>query len=174
MRIDNFVRGKYNKVMKNNFESVPVPDDSVEKKFESLSRNEKFEIILRLFGTASARDNFIDLCENYLRERGTSVSHEDAETYRPKVSHTYSPPRRANYHNRIMTTLRNLSLQRLAPLQEKVLREMAEREAAALIIKAGMLAREDADFEDEDDSPARGKNINPSGTAYFHSLGKGE
>jgi hypothetical protein len=91
----------------------------------------------------------------------------DAEHYQPTGKRTYSPPRRAILHNQIMDTLKRLSLQKLNPLSQKVLYEMADREVAGDIIKEWVLANEN---EEDEDVEAHKRN-NMSGPAYFHSLG---
>ncbi len=68
-----------------------------------------------------------------------------------------------------METLKQLSLQKLDPLSEKVLFEMASRETTGKIIKEWALANEHED--DEEDEAVRRRN-DMSGPAYYHSLGK--
>lgn len=111
---------------------------------EALSNKEKFEVVLKLFGSPSARDSFIETCKRYIEEKGTSLpdayASNDAENYRPMKAR-YSPPKQSLLHNRIMETLQHLSMQKLPPLQEKVLNEMGSREVAGQIIKDWVLAQ---------------------------------
>jgi hypothetical protein len=134
-----------------------------------LSGKEKFDIVLKLFGTEKARDSFIELCKEYASLRIANSADAAGENYMPRQKRTYSPPRRANLHNRIMETLKALSLQRLDPLPEKVLFEMASRETAGKIVKEWELANEHED--DEEDEAVR-KRGDMSGSAYYHSLGR--
>ncbi len=154
--------------MKHNFENAPSTDP-VEKNFESLSPSEKFKIVLKLFGSAKARDAFMETCKEYANLRNANSNDVLGENYEPRARRSYSPPRRANLHNRIMETLKQLSLQKLNPLSEKVLFEMASRETAGKIIKEWALASEDK--EDEEDEAVRKRN-DVSDTAYYHSLGR--
>ncbi len=132
---------------------------------ETLSGKEKFEIVLKLFGTGNAQDSFLEVCRKYVALRVALPA--DAEHYHAGSRRTYSPPQRAILHNQIMDTLKRLSLQKLSPLSEKVLYEMADREVAGDIIKEWVLAHEN---EEDEDVEAHKRN-NMSGTAYFHSLG---
>lgn len=154
--------------MKQKFESSPLPEDT-EQRFNALSGKEKFDIVLKLFGTQKARDTFVGICEEYAALRIANSAEIAGENYEPRQRRTYSPPRRANLHNRIMETLKQLSLQKLDPLSEKVLFEMASRETAGKIIKEWELANEHE--EDEEDEAVRRRG-DMSGTAYYHSLGK--
>jgi hypothetical protein len=72
-----------------------------------------------------------------------------------------------------MKTLQRLSLQKLDPLSEKVLREMASRETAVQIVKEWVLAHEGEENEDIKTTEEVRKKNNMSGPAYFHSLGRG-
>ena len=146
--------------MKPRFESVPSLEN-VEQKFESLSPNEKFEIVLKLFGSAKAKDVFIETCKEYADLRNAAPADALGENYEPRQKRTYSPPRRANIHNRIMETLKQLSLQRLDPLSQKVLFEMASRETAGKIIKEWSLTS-----NHEEDETVRKRN-DMSGPTYL-------
>jgi hypothetical protein len=135
--------------VKNNFEHAPAQE--VERTYESLSDGEKFQIVLGLFGTPAARENFIDLCKNYLEAQNEQmVASNSEESYRKgKNSVSYSSPHRAKFHNKIMATLHGLALQKLKPIQEKVLFPMHDREVAAGIIAAGISEMGGGDFKNE-------------------------
>ena len=150
-----------------NFEKIShgEPELGIEK----LQNKDKFEIILKLFGSTPARDSFIEVCKKYAALRKVSLPDGNGENYE-HGGRKYSPPQRANLHNQIMDTLQRLSLQKLAPTQEKVLFEMASREMAGQIIKDWVLAQSDEGEDDEDKLEEKRKHM--SGPAYFHSLGK--
>lgn len=155
--------------MKERFENSAQSED-VEVKFENLTNIQKFEKVLKLFGSASARNNFLEACRKYAALRMKAQLDTHGEDYQPITRKTYSPPRRANLHNQIMETLKNLSLQRLDPLSERILREMASRETAGQIIKDWVLAEETN--QEEDEAEQERKRDDMSGPAYFHSLGR--
>lgn len=153
-----------------NFERMSP--ENIPESAERLTGKEKFEIILKLFGTNTARAAFIEVCKKYVALRLTSLADDHGENYVPRGGRVYSPPQRAKIHNQIMDTLQHLALQKLAPLQEKVLREMASREAAGQIIKDWVSANDHPEEEEEGESERKRSDM--SGPAYFHSLGRGE
>jgi hypothetical protein len=67
-----------------------------------------------------------------------------------------------------MDTLKRLSLQKLDPLSEKVLFEMADREIAGGVVNEWVLAHEG---EEDDEEVKRTKGTSPA--TYFHMQGKG-
>jgi hypothetical protein len=149
-------------------ESFPIETDPVEQEYQALSDKEKFEHILSLFGTKVARDNFIDTCKKYIAERRTSSGSGRSEY--SETGHIYSPPKRADLHNAIMDTLKRLVAQtkKIDPVTEKVLREVASREAMALITQEWVSAEEYGEDEDEDHRARKGTSWP---TAFFHSRG---
>lgn len=139
---------------------------------EKISPRKKFEIILGLFGSDKARENFIALCKEYDQERSEQVVLSgDAENYKhgdKKIP--YSPPKRAHLHNKVMETIAKLATQskKLTPLQEAVLRDLHSRENAAQAIHKYLLEGHTADDEEDEIRKKGGQ----SEVAYFHSLGK--
>ena len=93
--------------MKSHFEH---PDETTEQNQEALSGKEKFEVVLKLFGSEAAKNAFLETCREYVQERKVSSDDGHGENYVPRSRRTYSPPQRANLHNRIMETLKRLSL----------------------------------------------------------------
>jgi len=151
-----------------------LPQAGMEQKPEELSGKEKFEVILKLFGSETARHAFIETCKQYVALRTFSSESALEEGQGDERDKYTLSPKRAILHNRIMETLKHLSLGRLDPLSEKVLHEMASREITKQIVKEWVLAHENAVDEDEDikaTEEIRKKN-DMSGPSYFHSLGK--
>lgn len=134
---------------------------------ETLSGKEKFDVVLNLFGSEAAKNAFLEACKKYVTERKTSSNIGHDEIYVPRTRRTYSPPKRAALHNQIMETLKRLSLQKLDPLSEKVLFEMADREIAGGIIEDWVRANEGEEDEDEIERK-KGKST----TTYYHSKGE--
>jgi hypothetical protein len=148
------------------------PKSAQASSIEKLSLKEKFAVLLSVFGTEQARRNFIALCREYNTERVAQVvSQDDGENYRAKKSIVYSPPQRANLHNRIMETIGKLSVQskKITPRQEAVLRDFHSREKVAEAVAAFILA--ESGLGGGDDLSEEGRK-NMSDTAYFHSLGR--
>lgn len=143
-------------------------------KEKKMSGREKFEILLGIFGTDKARDNFLSVCREYLASRKSSVKVEDAENYSPESKVRYSSPRRAELHNYIMETMTLLATEAkdLTPEEEEALKDLHSREAMAQAIKEYVLAEEHREDDDEDEVAKKQSGMSP--TAYFHSLGKGE
>jgi hypothetical protein len=108
-------------------------------------------VVLDLFGTQAAREKFIDLCKDYLEARNEQIVASDGgESYRKgKKEVPYSPPHRAKFHNAIMETLHKLALQKLTPLQEKVLFPMHDREVTAGIIATAISEMGGGTFKNE-------------------------
>ncbi len=154
-------------------EKIKNTAEGNENDSEKLSGREKFEIILGLFGTDTAREAFIETCKQYVSSRRDSVLRPDAENYQAGHRPAYSPPRRANLHNSIMETLTSIATQSksLSPLQTKVLREMYDRNITAEIVKEYIASISNNDEGDEDEKQK--KRSGQSDTAYYHSLGKG-
>ena len=155
--------------MKKNFESSKLENNSAEEEYQSLSGREKFERLLTLFGTASSRDNFIDLCRKYIAER--RMSSHSGRNEPSEIKKVYSPPKRANFHNAIMDTLKRLATQtrKIDPITEKVLNEVASRETIAAIAEEWVSANEYGEEEDEDQKARKGTS---SMSAFFHSRGE--
>ena len=155
--------------MTEKFESPHIEDDPVEVEYRALSGKEKFELILNLFGTETARRTFIENCRNYVAERRKSSGsgrNEYTDTKRD-----YSPPQRAKFHNAIMETLKKLATQskKIDPVTRKVLFEAASREAMAAIAQEWVAANEYGEDEDEDRQARKGTS---SLTAFYHSRGE--
>ncbi len=144
---------------------------------EQLSGKEKFEAILALFGTDSARDAFIRSCREYIGARDTA----NVESYAPdsftRHKAVISSPKQSIIHNKIMDTLTRLASQApiISPLQAEVLREMHDRNITAKIIREYLAAKhaavinvEEKDDEEEDEKERGGM----SDTAFYHFLGK--
>ena len=151
-----------------------LPKTTEQDPIKELSGKEKFDIILGLFGTEQARENFISLCQEYYKARMEQAPPiEDAENYRSQRKVGYSPPRRAYVHNIIMETLTRLATEskNLTPVQESVLRDFHSRDNVAQAIKEYVFAGEDKDEEDDEDVVQKKKG-DMSGPAYFHSLGR--
>lgn len=88
------------------------PELSQTNPAEKFSPKEKFEVLLGLFGNEKARQNFITLCKEYRVERVTQVVSQDQnETFVPKGKEEYSPPKRADLHNKIMEIIAKLAIQ---------------------------------------------------------------
>ncbi len=147
-------------------------NDSGKNEQRELSGVEKFEEILKLFGTETAREAFVATCKEYISTRRIENS-RDGENY-SRGSTKYSHPKRADLHNTIMDILARLGAQskNISAQQETILREIHNRDDAAEIIKAYIVTTEHQKDEDEDEKIKKKQNM--SGTAYFHSLGKGE
>jgi len=140
---------------------------------EKLPSKTKFKVLLDLFGSEKARENFISLCKEYNIERTRQVILQDTvENYRPTKSIDYSPPKRAELHNNIMEIIAKLAVQlkKVTPLQKSVLRDFHSRENVAEAIKAFILAEQGATGAEEELSKGESKNM--SDVAHFHSLGK--
>jgi hypothetical protein len=158
-------------------EKPPKLETETEPTAESLSRKKKFEVLLSIFGTDSAREQFLELCRKYHTARGNSRHPSplsDSENYISHAQPVYTTPQRAETHNEIMRTIGALGVQakNLAPLQQEVLLEFASREEVAMAIKEYVLAEQHREEDDEDEERKKTQNMSP--TAYFHSLGKGE
>lgn len=131
--------------------------------------DKKFKVLLGLFGSDKARENFLALCKEYNSERVSQVvSQEDSENYRRKRPVTYSPPKRAALHNSIMETISRLATQtkNLTGEQEAALRDFHSREHVAEAIQAYILAEKGITGGGEIE------RRDMSDVAYFHSLGK--
>ena len=142
-----------------------------EQEQRELSDIEKFGEVLKLFGTDQAREGFLATCKEYISTRRIENT-KDGENYSRDIK--YSHPKRADLHNTIMDILSRLATQskNISPQQETILRKMHNRDDAAEIIRAYVVATEHQEDEDEDEKIKRRQTM--SGTAYFHSLGKGE
>lgn len=143
-------------------------------KLEQLSRKEKMEVVLALFGTDSARETFIQLCRDYIEARDKAVR----ESYSPDVSvrrrAITSSPKQAIIHNRIMDTLTRLASQstNISPLQSEILRQMHDRDVTAQIIREYVMQKEASRSDDEDEDEKGRRKGGMSDTAYYHSLGR--
>jgi hypothetical protein len=155
--------------VKAKFESPHIESDPAEQEYQALSGREKFERLLSLFGTETARDRFIETCRNYVAERRKDSGSGRTEYLGAKQK--YSPPKRANFHNAIMDTLKRLATQtkKIDPVTEKILREVASREDMAAIAMDWVAANEYGEDEDEDQKARRGTT---TPTAFFHSRGE--
>ncbi len=141
---------------------------------EKFSPKEKFEVLLSLFGSEKARKNFISLCKEYHMERVTRVILQDQnENFIPKDKATYSPPKRADLHNRIMEIIGKLAVQskNITPLQEAVLRDFHSRECVAKAIRDFILTEQGIQRDGEEELLEK-KKEGMSETAYYHSLGE--
>jgi hypothetical protein len=155
---------------KNNTPEIP------DRKLEQLNGKEKLEAILALFGTDLARESFVETCEKYIeaRDRAVRESYAPVESVRRRA--ITSSPKQAVFHNKIMDTLTRLASQApvISPLQSEVLREMADRDVTARIIREYVASPGTAHEEDEDndENEKGGRKGGMSDTAYFHSLGR--
>ncbi len=142
--------------MEKSFESEEASRENEKEEKETLSNKEKFEIILKLFGTDKARDIFIENCKKYADARIASARNAYVQNHGENyisLRDRYSPPKRAHYHNEIMYTLNNLSLQKLDPIQEMVLKEMrSSSETAWYIIEDWLLSQKDKKTDEENDN----------------------
>lgn len=137
---------------------------------------EKMRVVLGLFGSEKARENFLNLCREYNEIRNKHKARAmlvDGENYSRGKSD--SSGQRATIHNAIMTTLGKLSMQKLQPDQQAVLNEMASRDFTAQVIhdylaEDAVIHQEYVDSGEDDEY----KKPPQSNVAYFHSLGKGE
>lgn len=154
--------------MKEKFESPQIESDP-ELEYQALSGKEKFERLLGLFGTEAARAGFIETCEKYVAERRLNSSSGRSEYAGTKQ--TYSPPKRAALHNKIMDTLTKLATQhkKIDPVTRKVLFEAATRETMASIAQEWVSANEYGEDTDEDQQARKGTS---SITAFYHSRGQ--
>lgn len=146
-----------------------------EREFMQLTGADKFRIVLKMFGTEQARQNFIKKCQEYYAIRTKTQARANVENYRkgPKVD--YSPPKRAEVHNAIMDTIKRLAnAKKWGPLQEKVLNEMSDREVVAQIIHDYLSHEKWLAESDDEYKNSGGPKEGQSDTAYFHSLGRGE
>lgn len=150
------------------------PSHSPDSSFERFSPEGKLDVILGLFGSEKARQNFISLCEEYNMERTRSrILPDDAEgSGLKKAKISYSPPKRAHLHNMIMEIIGKLAIQfeNPTPLQKKVLGELHSRENVAEAIRAYIINERGAGQEDGE-REIRENTKSP--TAYFHFLNKG-
>ncbi|MBU0998994.1 hypothetical protein KKG24_01650 [Patescibacteria group bacterium] len=150
-----------------------LPKLSQTNPVEEFSLKAKFEILLGLFGSEKARQNFISLCNEYNVERVKRIILQDQnETFIPKDKVAYSPPKRADLHNKIMEIISKLAVQskKITLLQEAVLRDFHSREYVAEAIKEFISTEKETTRDGgEELSGENGKNM--SGVAYFHSLG---
>lgn len=146
--------------------------ENIASGFEELQKKDKLKVILDLFGSDAARDAFLDTCKGYVAACKVSLPGADSENYSSRQQ-KYYPPQRAHLHNSIMDTLSRLAVQskELSPLQQEILREMHDRNTAGEIIRAYVLALENAEDEDEIEEQNQ-KRKEKSGVAYFHSLEK--
>lgn len=148
--------------------------ENPENKLEQLSGKEKLEAVLALFGTDSAREAFIKICGEYIEARDKAIR----ESYAPDVSvrrrAITSSPKQAIIHNRIMDTITRLATQSpaISPLQSEVLREMADRDITAKIVREYVASNSATNAEDDDDDEKGRRKGGMSDTAYYHSLGK--
>jgi hypothetical protein len=144
-------------------------ENDPEQEYLALSGKEKFERLLKLFGTQTARDGFVETCRKYIGERRLSSGSGRSEYAGERKG--YSSPQRANLHNAIMGTLKRLATQtrRIDPVTEKVLYEVAERDTMASITEEWVSANEYGEDEDEDQKARKGTS---SITAFFHSRGE--
>jgi len=147
--------------------------ESPEDKGEQLSGKEKFEQILALFGTDTARENFVETCRNYIdtRQRAVRESYAPQESVRRRA--ISSSPKQAVIHNKIMDTITRLANQaeNVSPLQRKILIEMHDRDTTAEIIREYVNEVHRVKKLDEDEENG-GRKKGMSDTAYYHSLGK--
>lgn len=134
------------------------------------------EVVLAMFGTDVARENFKQLCKQYIEVRNRAIH----ESYAPDTSVRHhavtSGPKQAVLHNQIMDAIYRLGSQsvNMSPTQNAVIQEMADRDATVAIIKdyevaQGVLRKED----DADDEEPGGRKKGVSDIAYYRSLSKG-
>lgn len=146
---------------------------SPEDKSEQLSGKEKFEQILALFGTDTARENFVETCRLYIeaRQRAVRESYAPQESVRRRA--ISSSPKQAVIHNKVMDTITRLANQaeNVSPLQRKILIEMHDRDVTAEIIREYVSTVHRVKEIDEDEETG-GRKKGMSDTAYYHSLGK--
>ena len=146
--------------------------ESPREEFGQLSGKEKLEAILSLFGTNLAREAFIKICERYIEARDKAIheSYSDDTYIRRRAIN--SSPKQAVIHNRIMDTLTRLAsqTQTISPLQNEVLRKMADRDITAQSIREYVASKGKVNANEEDEPEQRKKGM--SDTAYYHSLGK--
>ena len=150
-----------------------LPKLSQTNPVEEFSLKAKFEILLGLFGSEKARQNFISLCKEYHKERIRQIILQDeGENYKPKNTITYSPPKRADLHNKIMEIIGKLAIQlkNTTPLQEATLRDLSSRENVAEAIREFILA-EQGTIRDGEEELLEENRKNMSDVAYYHSLG---
>lgn len=147
--------------------------ESPEGKPEKLGGKEKFEEILKLFGTDQARENFVKTCIDYIEANNKAAHESYAEAPSVRRRAVTSGPKQAIIHNKIMDALTRLASQapEISPVQREVLREMYNRDVTAKIIRqymetVGMVSIEENEEENEK------KRQKMSDTAYYHSLGK--
>ena len=154
--------------MKEKLESAHI-ENNPEQEYLAFSGKEKFERLLGLFGTQTARDGFIETCRKYIGERRLSSGSGRSEY--PGEKKKYTSPQRAKLHNAIMDTLKRLATQtrKIDPVTEKILYEVAERDTMAAIAEEWVSANEYGEDEDEDQKARRGTS---SMTNFFHSRGK--
>ncbi len=151
------------------------PDNlpQMEGKVVKISPREKFDILLKMFGTDKARENFISMCKEYSSQRvGQEVSYGDAENYRHNRKISYSPPKRAALHNSIMDIIAKIAVQTksLSPAQQLVLKDFQSRESVAEAIRAYLLAGKK--IIDDEEEEAKKSPTGKSDVARFHSLGR--
>ena len=163
------------KLPQNAVEKVETSTKNVEVAKKELPPYEKFNILLGLFGTDKARENFLETCKKYLSARiahETQINTSEAENYRPKKI-TYSPPQRASLHNAIMDTISRLATETKnpSPEQSAVLSDFYSREDIAKSIKSYFAHESSQEYLDDEDEPKVNRR-DISGPAYFHSLGK--
>jgi hypothetical protein len=139
---------------------------------EQLDGKEKLEAILGLFGTDSARESFIENCEEYIKARNKAARESYSLDSSVRSRSVTSGPVQAIIHNKIMGTLIRLATQsqNISPLQREILREMHDRDVTAKIVGEYVASKNISKGNGAEEEDGRGR---VSGAAYYHSLGKG-
>ncbi|HVY67845.1 MAG TPA: hypothetical protein VHA30_03050 [Patescibacteria group bacterium] len=155
------------------FEQNHLPESAP----ELMTGTEKFEQILKMFGTDESKKAFLDVCSQYLEERRKHIINQYSENYTAARNPArYSPPRRAEYHNKIMKTLQHLALApRMSTVQRDILKEMSNRDFTAEIIRQYFdtvtMTRSEGD-EELDQTGNLKRRDNESDVGYFRRWGK--
>lgn len=136
---------------------------------QGLDPAKKFEEILKLFRKSEGRKHFLNLCQEYLRQRTISVI--DSENYSSARKRYESNPQRARIHNEIMDILKRLSLAQTTPSQRSILNEMASREYTAELIKKYFEHLDYLHADDDEDEQIK-KEQGMSEVARFHHMSK--
>lgn len=116
----------------------PAPSDIPENELERGEREspeknrERMDTILGIFGTDTARERFLALCERYYTIVREQKLAEMAGSHKKGYGETSE---RATFHNEIMRTLTLLAIQaKLTPEAKEVLYGLADRDKVTKLI----------------------------------------
>ncbi|PJE75746.1 hypothetical protein COV04_03220 [Candidatus Uhrbacteria bacterium CG10_big_fil_rev_8_21_14_0_10_48_11] len=143
-----------------------------EETAESLRPQQRMEIFLGIMGSDEAREHFLELGRQYLRERRRTTANTDSENFFRQIR--YSPPQRAALHNAIMEIIGRVAIQKRNPtkIERRVMNDFASREEVVASLEAYLEDKKTLVSEDEPDDDKPHTRPGPSKAAFWHRKGR--